>query len=377
VKEATATIWNEDCIRGLHERVADNSVHLTVTSIPFEELFTYSGSAEDVGNNGSTIDIRAGRFALNMRFVVDQLLRVTAPGCNVCIHIQQLLAYKVQHGFMGRRDFNGAMRDVFRAGGFDFIGEFVIQKNPQAQAQRQQLHSLMFVTGKRNANMLAPCPNDYVLIFQKPGECEHPVRAIYSDYAEQMTRTEWAASEGYESEGVDGQPNLGPDEGYQDYLKWYREYKKDRRIARTHNAAGWLSTEDWIRDAHGIWTDILEVDVLDGARSKHLKEDEREPHVCPLQLEVVRRCVQLYSNPISIQPDVTVLDPFMGIGSVAWVCLGAASPTTKSVLHAPRNVLGFELKSSYARQALANVKQAQAVVKAAEKHQHPLLAALD
>jgi hypothetical protein len=64
------------------EAEADDSVHLTVTSIPFEELFTYSGKLEDVGNNGSTIDVRAGRFALNLRFVIEQLYRVTAPGCN-------------------------------------------------------------------------------------------------------------------------------------------------------------------------------------------------------------------------------------------------------------------------------------------------------
>src|SRR4051812_43964598 len=102
MSEVTAEIWNQDCIAGLAERVADRSVHLTVTSIPFEELFTYSGKLEDVGNNGSTVDIRAGRFALNMQFVIEQLLRVTAPGCNVCVHIQQLLAYKNQHGFSGR-----------------------------------------------------------------------------------------------------------------------------------------------------------------------------------------------------------------------------------------------------------------------------------
>ena len=81
-----ADVWNEDCIQGMADRVPDGSVHLTVTSIPFEELFTYSGKREDVGNNGSTVDIRSGRFAMNMRFVVAQLYRVTAPGCNVCIH---------------------------------------------------------------------------------------------------------------------------------------------------------------------------------------------------------------------------------------------------------------------------------------------------
>ncbi|HWA98893.1 MAG TPA: DNA methyltransferase [Pirellulales bacterium] len=312
-------IFNEDCIAGMAERVSSSSVHLTVTSIPFEELFTYSGKLEDVGNNGSTIDIRSGRFALNMRFVVEQLHRVTAPGCNVCIHIQQLLAYKNQHGFIGRRDFRGAMIDVFGAGGFQFVGEFAIQKNPQAMAQRLNLHSLMFITGKRNANHLAPCPNDYVLVFHKPGECACPVRAL-----------------------------------------------SDTKL----NPEGWLSTEEWIRDAHGIWTDILEIDVLDGARTA--RESDQEKHVCPLQLEVIRRLVRLYSNPITVQPDVLVLDPFMGIGSTAWVCVGAPSPVTGLAVDAPRNVIGFELKESYHAGALKNVAKARAAVRNQQKEAAPL-----
>lgn len=227
--DAQIQIFNEDCIQGMADRIANDSIHLTVTSIPFEELFTYSGKLQDVGNNGSTVDIRAGRFALNMRFVVEQLFRVTAPGCNVCIHIQQLLAYKNQHGFMGRRDFRGAMIDVFGAGGFHFTGEFAIQKNPQAMANRLNLHSLQFKTGYgRCGQNLAPCPNDYVLIFQKPGNPEHPVRPLI----------------------------------------------------HKANPNGWVTTDEWVRDAHGIWTDILEIDILDGARSSALKESDQEKHVC-------------------------------------------------------------------------------------------------
>lgn len=297
--EPTCDIHNEDCISGM-ARLGPGSVHLIITSIPFEELFTYSGKVEDVGNNGSTIDIRAGRFALNMRFVAEQMRRVLAPGCNACIHIQQLLAYKNQHGFMGRRDFRGAMIDVFGAAGFHWTGEFAICQDPQAMAQRLNLHSLQFKTGYGRAGQnLAPAPNDYVLVFQKPGEVQVPVRPL---------------------------------------------------LHKT-NPQGWMTSDDWVRDAHGIWTDILELDVLQGSR-RH-KEDTHEKHVCPLQLEVIRRCVQLYTNPLSVQADSTVLDPFMGIGSTAWVCLGAESPVTKLHLHEPRHVIGFELKESYHKAALA------------------------
>jgi DNA modification methylase len=288
-------IYNSDCIRGMHETLDPESIDLTVTSIPFEELFTYSGKLEDVGNNGSTVNIREGRFALNLRFVIDGLMRVHKPGTNVCIHIQQLLAWKNQHGFIGRRDFRGAVIDLFSAGGFEWAGEVAISKNPQAMAQRLNLHSLMFITGKRNAQMLAPAPNDYVLIFRKPGETAVPVRAIYD---------------------------------------------------KETNPDGWITTEEWIRWASGIWTDIQETDVLDGYRAA--RESDEEKHVCPLQLEVIRRLVKLYTNPVGKQLDVTVLDPFIGIGSTAFVCV-----------ELDRNCVGFELKESYFDQALRNVEIAK------------------
>lgn len=297
-------LYNEDCILGMQNHVEDNSIHLTVTSIPFEELFTYSGKIEDVGNNGSTVNLREGRFALNLRFVIDQLLRVHAPGTNVCIHIQQLLAYKNQHGFIGRRDFRGAVIDLFSAGGFNFFGEIAIAKNPQAIAQRLKLNSLLFETAKNNAQNLAPVFNDYVLIFKKPGEAQHPVRALFD---------------------------------------------------KTKNPAGWLDSEEWIRDACGVWKDIRETDVLDGYRAA--RESDEEKHVCPLQLEVIRRFIKLYSNPASVQPDVTVLDPFMGIGSTAYVAV-----------EQNRNAVGFELKESYFSQSLRNIEIARSNAKQAHNN---------
>jgi DNA modification methylase len=291
---AEVDLNNQDCIAGMSS-LDGESVDLTVTSIPFEELFTYSGKLEDVGNNGSTVNVREGRFALNLRFVIDQLLRVTKPGCNVCIHIQQLLAWKNQHGFIGRRDFRGAVIDMFSSAGFNYSGEAAIPKNPQAMAQRLNLHSLMFITGKTNATMLAPAPNDYLLIFQKPGDNPNRVRAIYDE---------------------------------------------------EKNPDGWVTTEEWIKWASGVWDDINETDVLDGYRAA--RESDEEKHVCPLQLEVIRRPIKLYTNPISIQPDVTVLDPFMGIGSVAYIAI-----------EQDRNAIGFELKESYFDQAIRNVEIAQ------------------
>lgn len=286
--EPTYQIWNEDCITGMAERVEPESVDLTVTSIPFGALFQYSGKTEDVGNNLDGVDLEGSHFGLHLRFFIEQLYRVHRPGTVACIHIQQLLATKVQHGYMGRREFRGAVINMFVASGWQSHGEVVIPKNPQAIAQRQKLHSLLFVTGKRDSRALAPAVNDLVLMFRKPGDGT-PVRALYD-------------------------PKTNPD--------------------------GWLTTEEWIRDAHGVWTDIREMDVLTGWQ--HARESDQEKHVCPLQLEVIRRCVRLYSNP-----GATVLDPYAGIGSTQYVALEQG-----------RNAVGFELKESYHQQALDNCERA-------------------
>ena len=293
-----AIIHNTDCVQGMAEHLADESIDLCVSSIPFGALFMYSGKAEDIGNNADGVDMRANQFGLHMRFFIEQLRRVLKPGRNACIHIQQLLRYVNQHGYMGRRDFRGAVVDLFAAGGLEWVGEVVIPKNPQVIAQRLSLHSLMFITAKTNATKLAPAVNDYVMIFQKPGECEPPVRAM--------------------------------------------------RCAEK-NPGGWVSSEDWIKWARGVWDDIQETDVLDGWKSAREKDEEK--HVCPLQLEVIRRCVKLYTSP-----GETVLDPFMGIGSTAYVAIEQG-----------RNAIGFELKESYHALALRNLeKKAREMAEAKE-----------
>ncbi len=100
---ANAVIHFGDTIPGMFHQLEPASVDFCVTSIPFGALFMYSGKTEDIGNNQDGTDMRAGQFGLHMRFFIQQLLRVVRPGSNVCVHIQQLLRYKNQHGYMGRR----------------------------------------------------------------------------------------------------------------------------------------------------------------------------------------------------------------------------------------------------------------------------------
>lgn len=285
----SAVVHNVDCVRGMPELLDEGSVDLTVTSIPFADLFTYSHKTEDIGNCGASgTDFVGSQFGLHLRFFCEQLHRVTRPGTNACIHVQQLVATKVEHGFMGRRAFKDDTRRLFEAAGFEWKAEFVIPKNPQAIAQRQHLHSLLFATGERDARQLAPAVNDYVLVFQRPGDAP-PVPAL--------------------------------------------------RTAK--NPGGWVSTDEWIRWASGVWDDIRETDVLDGWQFGREEDDEK--HVCPLQLEVIRRCVKLYSNSGEL-----VHDPFMGIGSTGYVAVEQG-----------RRAVGFELKESYHRLAVRNIRKAE------------------
>jgi hypothetical protein len=282
-------IHNTDCVTGLREHVEPGTIDLTVTSIPFGALFQYSGKTEDIGNSRDGTRFVDTYFGAHLRFFVEALFEATRPGTNACIHIQQLVSYRIQHGYMGRRDFRGATIDVFEAAGWEWKGEVAIPKNPQVIAQRQNLHSLMFVTGRRNAIDLAPAVNDYLLIFQRPGDAP-PVKALRGE----------------------------------------------------DNPDGWVTTEEWIRWASGVWDDIRETDVLEGWNKGRDEDDEK--HVCPLQLEVARRPIKLYSNP-----DALVCDPFMGIGTVAHVAREQG-----------RRVVGFELKESYHRLAVRNTERADA-----------------
>jgi DNA modification methylase len=278
-----------DCIPGMAE-LDPGSVDLTVTSIPFGALFMYSGKNEDIGNNEDGVDLARSFFGVHLRFFAEQLFRVTKPGALACIHIQQLVTYAVQHGYMGRRDLRGALVDVMGASGFEYVLEISIPKNPQVIAQRQKLHSLMFATGYRDSSKLAPAVNDFCVGFRRPGERE-PIPALYHE---------------------------------------------------SKNPGGWISTDEWIRWARGTWDDIRETDVLEGWKLGRDQDDEK--HVCPLQLDVVERCVKLWTNPGDL-----VFDPFTGIGTVPY-----------KAVELDRRALGFELKESYHRQAVSNMDKVAA-----------------
>lgn len=217
-------------------------------------------------------------FFEHMHFVADQLLRVTMPGRHVAMHVSQVPAMLVRDGWIGLKDFRGEMVRQMVAWGWIYHGEIVIWKNPQAQAIRVHAKGLAFNQLKKDASWLRPALADYILLFRKPGENPAPIV---------------------------------PD----------------------------LSNEDWIAWASPIWMDIKETLTLNAAEAREADDDR---HICPLQLQVIERCIRLWSSPGDL-----ICDPFSGIGSTGVVAMAH-----------DRQFIGCELKPVYAATAIKNLARA-------------------
>ena len=205
----------------------DNSIDLSVYSPPFASLYTYSPSERDLGNSSND-----GEFFEHYRFILAELLRVTKPGRNSCVHVQQVTMSKANFGYVGMSDFRGEVIRAHQAAGWIFYGEVTVDKDPQAQAIRTKAHCLMFQTLRRDSAANRPALADYLLLFKKPGDNDVPI---------------------------------SPD----------------------------VTNEEWIEWAHPIWWGIRESHTL---QYQSAKDNSDERHICPLQLGFIERCVRLWSN---------------------------------------------------------------------------------
>ncbi|WP_276670254.1 DNA-methyltransferase [Schaalia cardiffensis] len=276
------------------ERLAeldDNSVDMSVCSPPFDSLYTYSPSIRDLGNSASR-----GQFLQHYRFIVAHQLRVTKPGRIACIHVQQLTTTKATHGHVGMSDFRGDVIRLFQEVGWIFHGEATIWKDPQAQSIRTKAFSLAFQTKNRDSASVRPALADYLLLFRKPGQNQTPIP--HTALEGEVTNEDW--------------------------IEW----------------AGpiWFDNGDDEGRFGPVWTTIRESETLN-ARLGREQADER--HIAPLQLEFIRRCVLLYSNPGEM-----VLSPFGGIGSEPYVAVKNG-----------RRAVSCELKPSYWRAAVKVMRE--------------------
>ena len=298
-------IYQGDCcelIRGL----PDASIHFGVHSPPFEGLYKFSASERDLSNS------EGAQFWEHYGFLIRELHRVTKPGRLHAVHCMQLPMSKTRHGHIGMRDFRGEVVRAYEAAGWIFHGEVCIWKDPVVAQQRTKSIRLLHKQVLKDSTLSGQGLADYVVTFRKPGDNAEPVAGPFDAFVGEGLEIDRAA-----------------------YDRHAAETRADGREPWPFEQ--WVSIRVWQRYASPVWMDIRQTRTLQH-RAGRAAEDEQ--HISPLQLDVIERCLDLWSNPGDV-----VLTPFLGIGSEVW-CAARMG----------RRGLGFELKPSYFAQAARNLR---------------------
>lgn len=287
-----------DCVDELRE-LPSASVHYSIFSPPFAALYTYSASDRDMGNSDDK------QFMEHFGFAVKELARVIMPGRLVSFHCMNLPTSKERDGFIGIKDFRGDLIRLFQSHGFIFHSEVVIWKDPLVAASRTHALGLAHKQIVKDAAMCRMGIPDYLITMRLPGDNPEPVAH---------------APRGFERYiGEDAAPRV-------EKSKTARENKYSHLV--------------WQRYASPVWMDINPSDTL---QRESARDEKDERHICPLQLGVIRRGIELWTNPGD-----TVLSPFMGIASEGYVAIQEG-----------RRFVGIELKRSYFEQAWKNLASAE------------------
>jgi len=290
--------YNADCMEVLPGLKAE-SVDFSVYSPPFPELYQYSNDPRDM-SNCATYDEGIAQY----QFVVNEIARVTKPGRVTAVHCMDL-----KRGSVFQRDFPGDIVRAHEAAGFNFFCRITIWKDPWLIARRTRMRSLMHKSIVNDSAGCRVAGADYVLVFRKSGENKEPIT---------------------HPDGLKKYAGEEPIPG--DLLAGFSNYTGDQR---KNLLSHWI----WRRYASPVWMDIRSGRLMP---YKEARETDEEKHVCPLQLDVIERCLTLWSNPGDV-----VLTPFLGVGSEAYASLING-----------RRAIGVELKETYYRQAIRNIELA-------------------
>ena len=215
-----------DCVQLIQE-VPDESIGFSIFSPPFAELYTYSDKLEDMGNSKDY-----NEFFKAFKFLVSELYRVLWPGRNIAVHCMDLPIQKGKEGFIGLRDFSGMILQAFEEVGFVYHSRVTIWKNPVTEMQRTKALGLLHKQVKKDASMSRVGIPDYLMVFRKEGEHEHPVHCD-------------------------------------------------------------INVDTWQKWASPVWMDIDYGNTLNAAAGR---DSNDEKHICPLQLDTIERAIRLWTN---------------------------------------------------------------------------------
>jgi len=286
-------LYNGDSTEVL-KNLPDSSADYEIYSPPFASLYTYSNSERDLGNCRSSDE-----FFTHFEFIAKELFRVLKAGRLMSVHCMDIPLMKERDGFIGLSDFPGDLIRLFQKIGFIYHSRIAIWKDPLIEATRTKSIGLMHKQIQKDSAMCRQGLPDYVITMRKPGENAEPV----------------AHPNGIENFHGEDEPNIS---------------KND--ITYSHHV--------WRKYASPIWMDINQSNTLNKAEAR---EEKDEKHICPLQLDVIARCLELYTNKNDV-----VLTPFLGIGSEIYQAIKMG-----------RRGIGIELKKSYYDLAVENCESAE------------------
>lgn len=299
-------IYCSDCMNVLPS-IESETIDLSVYSPPFAGLYNYSSSENDFSNCETK-----EQFLDQYEFLIGEIARVTKPGRITAVHVTDIMDSKTGKLW----DFPNAVIQLHEKYGFNYRNRITIWKEPLKVRMRTMVRSLMHKLIVEDSTECFTAMPDYVLVFKKKGENAIPVTHEFglSFYAGETPIL----------------PEMVEKYGTYDQLKAKYRGHEDPKTNK-------LSHIIWQRYASSVWDDIRIDEVL---QYKESKDEDDEKHVHPLQLDVIHRLVELYSNPKEV-----ILTPFMGVGSEVYgaVKLG-------------RKAIGIELKDSYYKQAIKNLK---------------------
>lgn len=293
-------IYLGDCCEVL-PTLPEGSVHLSVYSPPFGGLYHYSSSDRDLSNARNYEE-----FFEHYAFVVEQLHRVTMPGRLTGVHCMDVPTSNT--GIDALRDFPGDIIRLHERIGFRYVARYAVWKEPLGVRNRTMAKNLAHKTIVQDSSRCSVASADYLLMFRRSGTNPVPIQhpqGLLTYAGERRVPTDLLPYRGWQGNQIENR-----------YSHWI-----------------------WRQYASAFWDDVRIDRVLP---YKAAKDAEDEKHIHPLQLDVIERCLALWSNP-----EETILTPFMGVGSEVWAALVNG-----------RRGLGIELKRSYFLQAKRNIDAA-------------------
>ena len=273
-------LYHGDCVT-VTRALPTDSIHFSIFSPPFSSLYIYSDALEDMGNCANDEE-----FFRHFDFLIPELLRVTRPGRLCAVHCKDLVNYKSRDGAAGLRDFSGEIIRHFSAAGWQYHSKVTIWKDPVIEMQRTKAHGLLYKQLRADSTFSRQGIPEYLLLFRK----------------------------------------------------WPQDAEEETQIEPVTHTKEDFPLEVWQRYASPVWFDIRQTHVLNVEQAR---ESQDEKHICPLQLDVIERALQLWTNPGD-----TVFDPFTGIGSTGY-----------EALLLRRRFIGVELKQAYVHIAQKNLER--------------------